>query len=295
MSSSPQIISAVLNVSMKKIFDLSCQLTLASSGKKNWIPALAGMTILLSTLISLPSYAVTSSLPTITVMADNSLSLVVTEIARNYSQTRQEAVNISFLPQQIQQEQISDGAAADVLITSKAAWIDELKMQGLVDIYSQTKLAGDRLVLIGPLDSEVVSQGAGRFPFVDIIKAGGGEPNFLIGNPETLMEGYYSREAMRNLGVADDLEEYTLYLKRLDQMLDMVVSNKAFAVCFYSSVSERKDMKVIDTIPEAAHKPIVYYAVVIAGDNMNQARNFLDYLKSSEVNKLFRQYGFVTD
>mgnify|MGYP001317805100 CR=1 FL=1 len=235
------------------------------------------------------------TLPTVTVMADHSLSMAVSEIARNYSRDKKTIVNTSFVPQKIQQEQINEGAAADILITSKDEWIDELKLQGLIDIHSQTKFAKDRLVLIASVESNIVSQGAGRFPTVEIIKSASGTPIFMLGNPESLMEGVYAKEAMRSLGASDDLEPYTLYVKRLDEMLDMVVKQQAFGVCFYSSVFNRSDLKIIDMIPESAHKPIVYYAAVVASDNMDEARNFLAYLKSTEVRKLLSKYGFVID
>lgn len=251
--------------------------------------------LLLILLFPTISYAGVLNLPTVTVMADNNLSLPVAEIARNYSSNNHIVVNTSFVPQVIQQEQIKEGAAADVVITAKETWIDELKLQGLIDIYSQIKVAGDRLVLIGSYDSQVVSMGAGRFPAFDIIKAIGGEQLFIIANPETLAEGAYSKEALRNLGVANDLEPYTIYIKRRPEIFSMVVQNNAFALCFASSIAERKDIRVIDVIPELAHKPIAYNAVVIAGDNMDAARQFLEYLKTEDAKKIFRKYGFTVD
>lgn len=276
MFSFRKIISAVSSVSMKKI---SCWLLVVSC----WF------------VCALPANADALKLPTVTVMADHPLSIAVSEIARNYSRENQVVVNSSFLPQKIQQEQISGGAAADILITSKAEWIDQLKLQGLIDIHSQTKFARDRLVLIGAKQTEVVSTGAGRFPAFEIIKAGNGEPVFVLGNPEFLMEGIYSKEAMRSFGANDDLEPYTLYVKRLDEMFDMVANQNAFALCFYSSIANRNDIKIIDTLPESSHKPIIYNAVVIASDNMNEARKFLAYLKSAEVRKLLVDDGFVVD
>lgn len=126
------------------------------------------------------------NLPTVTVMADHSLGMVVSEITRNYSREKNVSVNSSFQSQKIQQEQISEGAAADVVITSKLSWIEDLKLQGLTDIYSQTLLARDTLVLISSPDTANIMQSGGRFPWMDIIKVSGGEPNFLLGNPETL-------------------------------------------------------------------------------------------------------------
>ncbi len=244
---------------------------------------------------SFAAYASEPALPSVTVMADHSLGMVVSKIARNYSREKKATVNASFAPQKIQQDQISEGASADILITSKGEWIDELKLQGLVDIHSQTRLAKDRLVLIGPADTSVVSMGAGRFPTVEIINASHGQPVFVQGNPDSLLEGVYSKEAMRSLGAAEDLEAYTVYVKQIDEMLDMVSAQNAYGICFYSSVVARNDIKVIDTLPEASHKPIVYQAVVIASDNMNEARNFLSYLKSNQVRKILDSYGLIVD
>jgi molybdate transport system substrate-binding protein len=257
------------------------------------VVALLAMTVLL--FINATTHASAPTLPTVTVMADHSLGLVVSEIARNYSREKKAIVNNSFAPQNIQQAQISEGASADILITSKGEWIDELKLQGLIDIHSQTRLARDRLALIGPADTDVVSAGAGRFPTVAIIKAGGGQPVFVLANPETLTEGAYAKEALRSLGAAEDLEAYTLYVKRMDEMLDMVSAQNAYGICFYSSVAARTDIKIIDKLPEASHKPIIYQAVVIASDNMDEARNFLEYLKSNEVAKILSRHGLVVD
>lgn len=235
------------------------------------------------------------TLPAVTVMADTSLGIAVTKIARNYSRYNNIVINTSFAPQYVQQEQINEGVAVDIVITAKTAWIDELKQQGLVDIYSKTLLAGDRLALIGAKDTKVVPAGPGRFPALAIIKSGGGDPVFLLGNPQFLMEGSYSKEALRNLGVAEDLEPYTLYVKRLDQMFNMVVNQQAFGICFYSSTTGRTDIKIIDILPESSYKKINYYAVAIAGDNMDEARKFMEYLKTSEVKDIFKGEGFVVD
>ena len=252
------------------------------------------ISILSALFLIAPAHAAVLNLPTVTIMADHNLSLAVTEIARDYSRNNQVVVNTSFTSQEAQQKQISEGSSADILITTKEAWINDLKLQGLVDIYSQFKLASDRLVLIGSSQSSVASQGAGHFPTVDIIKAMNGEPMFLLESPET-PEGAYAKEALRNLGVASDLEPYTLYVKKTEDIFSAVVEKQAFAICFNSSIHERSDTKTIYVIPESAHKPIAYNAVVIAGDNMDEARKFLDYLKSKEVKTIIKNHGLNTD
>ena len=119
----------------------------------------------------------------------------------------------------------------------------------------------------------------------------GGEQAFIVGNPEALPVGIYGKEALRNMDAAADLEPYTLYVKRRDQMLEMAAS-RDYGVFFYSTLAGRPGIRVIDLFPESSYRPIQYYAVVIAGDNMNEARKFLDYLKSAEAKQVLKQNGF---
>ena len=242
-------------------------------------------------LLAAPAFA----LPTVTVMADHSLGIAITRLAREYSRLNQVVVNTSFLPEKTHQAQIIEGGAADILVTQKTSWIDELKTQGLVDVYSQKRIAKNRLALVGPANTDIYANLADAFPIVPIIQAGGGEPSFVVGNPEFLTEGIYTKEALRNLNVADDLGEYTLYVKRLDQMFSMIANNHDYGVFYYSDAKARPDIKIIDTLPESSHKPIEYYAVVVAGDNMNEARKFLSYLQSPEAKKLLKNGGFSVD
>src|SRR4029077_20107524 len=110
------------------------------------IPAFAGMTIIWMAFAN-PAFAL-ASLKSVTVMADGSMSLAIAEIARDYSRDEQIIVNTSFALPKAQEAQITEGAAADVLITPKQAWIDELKTRGLIDIHSPTSVARNRLALV---------------------------------------------------------------------------------------------------------------------------------------------------
>jgi ABC-type molybdate transport system substrate-binding protein len=89
-----------------------------------------------------PAYALNS----VTVMADKSMSVAIAEIARDYSREREVVVNTSFAPPRADEAQIIGGADADVLITPKHAWIDKLKEHGLIDIYSESKVASSGLL-----------------------------------------------------------------------------------------------------------------------------------------------------
>jgi molybdate transport system substrate-binding protein len=248
--------------------------------------------LLLSALAAILLPPAAWAINSVTVMADSSMGNVIAEIARNYSSEYQVVVNTSFIPPAIQEAQINEGGSADVLVTPRQPWIDRLKTQGLIDVYSQSLIARNKMALVGPIDSSLKADLKQKFPVAELINHMDGEQGFVLGNPETLMEGVYGKEALRALGAAEYLEPYTLYIKQLDQMFDMVRKHHSYGLFLYSSTVSRSGIRVLDVLPEYSHTPIDYYGVVIAGENMDEARKFLEYLKGPSARKVLRENGF---
>lgn len=256
--------------------------------RKMMVFALTGLTLVSA---SADAFALGS----VTLLADNNLGIAITRLARDYAAQKNVIVNSSFAPSDAQNMQINEGAAADILITSKESWIDELKTKGLLDISSQISVVRDQLALVGPADSVIDVKLVNRFPVAEIISAIGDDPLFVLPSPETLPEGGFAKEAMRNIGAAYYLEPVTVYLKQRQDMLEMVKNNHAYGVFLNSSVQNNENIKLLDVFPESQHRPIHYYAVVIASDNMENARKFIEYLQSGRAKKIFRDQGFLAD
>lgn len=231
------------------------------------------------------------ALTSITVLADNTMNVAMTELAREYSRTSHVIVNASFATSQEQEKQIFEGGAADILVTPNAKWIDALRMRGVVDVHSGAPVAHNRLVLVGPVNSPLQVSLAKAFPTAAIIEQMASEPNFVIGNPQTQAAGIYGKEALRNMGVLGEMEPYTLYIKPTAEMLEMVTKQHAYGIFLYSTVVGKEGVKILDTFPGHTHQPVVYYAVVIAGENMDEARKFVSYLNSTEAQKILGANG----
>lgn len=233
------------------------------------------------------------AIASINVMADGSLGVAVSEIARNYSREHGVVVNTSFVSPGMQAAQIAEGGAADVLITPLSSWVEELQTQGLVDVYSRVIIAKNQLALVGPQHSPVTVRLDQGFPIVPIIQQLGDDPGFVVGNPEALAEGRYGKEALRNMDAANSLEPYTLYIRNIAEMVDMVANHHAYGVMYASTAAMDPAIKTLDIFPENTHQPIAYHAVVIAGENMDAARAFLAYLQSPEAARVFKNNGFL--
>lgn len=247
--------------------------------------------ILLLILISPQAFA----LETLTVMGSSKINIAITDLTRKYAKYHDVSVNTSFAPEITQEIQITEEGAGDILITPDEEWIEELRVKGVVDINSKILFARDQLVLVGPKDNILTMRPSDPFPVEQILEVTNYEPSFVIGNPETLLEGRYSKEALRNLNVFSELEPYTLYIKDRRQMLDLVANHHAYGLFLYSSVVGRPDIRVIGALPEESYQPINYYAVVVASDNMDAARKFLDYLKSIPAKNILSARGLLSD
>lgn len=233
------------------------------------------------------------ALDSVTVLADGNLGGALANVARSYSRDSNVVVNLSFAAADSQEMQINEGSAADVLITPRQSWIDELKTKGLIDIYSQDNFARDPLALVGPADSAIDAKLINRFPVSEIIRDMHYESLFVMPHPETLPEASAARDAMHGLEAADYMEPYTLYIKRPADMLDMVINQRAYGVFLNSSTRNKTGIKVLDFFPESSHRAFSYHAVVIAGDNMDAARKFIEYLKSKKAQSILKSYGLL--
>ena len=225
--------------------------------------------------------------PSLTVIADNGLNLILPQVARAFTAEHSLSLTFSFATPEEQEEQIADGAAADVLITTRDAFIDTLRGQGLIDIYSQTSFARGLLVFAGAtgspdfnLEEDLATQ---------LIK--NGEPIIAIGNPQTTAEGAAARAALRRLDAAQDLEAFTIYPRSSRALLESLEKEKNYGLVLNHMVMGLKNIRNYGKIPENSYPPIRYIAVVLAGENMGNARNFLQYLGQPEAQKIFQANG----
>lgn len=230
----------------------------------------------------------------ITVVADPSLSLPLTKIARKYSKEKQISVAIAFFPAARQESEFAanEGAAYDVLITPRVKLLESLKQQGMVDIYSEVVVARNRLVLTAAVKNDFHASLANAFPLNDFLTYFQGQPKLLVGNPEAMIEGSIAREALRKQGVLEDLEPYTLYISSLPEMMTMVQDEGKLAFMFESDARQHEGLKIVDHMALGSYEPVSYIGVVLAGDKMEDARAFLDYIRQSAQQDILQSYYF---
>jgi ABC-type molybdate transport system substrate-binding protein len=84
---------------------------------------------------------VDKEIETITVMSDADLAIPLSQISSLFTQGRPISVANNFGDSTQQKKKIEDGESADIFITSQGDLVQQLKIKGLVDVYSIGRIA----------------------------------------------------------------------------------------------------------------------------------------------------------
>lgn len=248
---------------------------------------------MLSCWISLTANALTedNAIPTITVMADRALTVPLTKLASLYSRSHNTSVSVTFAPSFEQTLAIEEGEPANVFISAHPLSFKRLQQQGLFDVYSSKPLIEAKLKLISSSEYEHQLQGFS----IDTLKMLQKEaPDFLIAtaNSAATAEGHYSSQIFKKLRGQMFFSRHSVELQNTEDVLDFVRDNKGFGIILESDASQHSDLKSHTTFDSEWHEPLTFEGVVIAGEEMQTARDFLEYLSTAEAQRLFIKYGF---
>lgn len=258
------------------------------SKSKNTFGKSAVLGALFFTFISWNSYAITPK--TLTIFAEPNLSYALTEIAKTYSKESATIVSVQFGSASDLIDRIEDGEASDLFLSAHKTWIDNLKQKGLVDIYNINHVTDDTLTLITSADNISMPQALDT-KNLDFYEA------LAILNKnrlDLLVDNNLSSLGQHSTYLIDYKKFNSIRLFRKlpeDQtpVLDVISkNNRIYGVVLGSQVSNR--FKVISRLE---NRKIFYQALVVAGDNMDNAREFSNFLKSKKSQKIFRKNGFV--
>ena len=221
----------------------------------------------------------------ILVFAAASLANALEEIAANFETASGTRVAFSFGGSQTLAQQVASGAPADLIIAA-----GEFPVQFLVE---------RDLVLSGPVDLlttklvVAIRQGADRPETLQDL-TGTAFHRIAIAAPDLAPAGTYAREALKELGLWEQVEGKLVFAPDVRATLAYVESGNADAALVYETdarASNRVD--VLDIVPIESYSPIVYPAALIAeAPNENDARLFLKFLSSPQATKTFQSLGF---
>lgn len=223
----------------------------------------------------------------IIVSAAASLKDSLTELEKTYTQ-KNPGVKLlfNFDASGTLQQQIEQGAPADLFISAGKSQFDALNQKNLLVKDSEISLLGNDLVLVVSKDNSDVKS------LQDLTQQS--VQKISIGTPESVPAGKYAQESLINLKLWDILQPKFVPAKDVTQVLNYVETGNVEAGLVYKSDAlDSTKVKVVMTVPADSHKAIVYPAgVVAASKNQQVAGDFLKYLQSDEAQQVFVKYGF---
>ncbi|MFK7692558.1 molybdate ABC transporter substrate-binding protein [Paenibacillus sp. HJGM_3] len=222
------------------------------------------------------------------VSAAASLTDALNEIQTKYERTNDRIrLKFNFGASGALQQQIEQGAPADLFISAAAKNMQALIDKQLVEASRQKPLLLNELVVVVPA--------ADKAPPQMLEQLTGGAVKYLaIGEPQTVPAGTYAKEALTNAKLWDVLQAKIVQGKDVRQVLTYVETGNAEAGFVYKTdaLSSSK-VKTAFVVDPKTYTPVEYPAgIVKATKHDKEADEFYKYLFSKEAQDIFVKYGF---
>ncbi|MDZ8087559.1 MAG: molybdate ABC transporter substrate-binding protein [Nostoc sp. DedQUE12b] len=248
--------------------------------------AIAGLLLAIG-LPLVPSPVIASN-TSILVSAAASLKEALEEIKPLYQQSKSNInINYNFGASGALQQQIEQGAPADIFISAGKKQVDALEQKGLLLPGSRTNLANNRLVLI--VAQDVVGINSFHNLTDNKIK------KIAIGEPRSVPAGQYGEQVLKKLKLYDRLKSKLVFANNVRQVLAAVESGNAEAGLVYATDAKISNkVKVAVAADDKFHSPIVYpVAIIKSSKNTYAAKEFVQFLSGSEAKTVLKKYGFI--
>ncbi|WP_193370472.1 molybdate ABC transporter substrate-binding protein [Pelagibius marinus] len=239
--------------------------------------------------MSTPAGAAEDDKP-VTLFAAASATDAVNEIAEAYAARTGGSIRPVVAASSTLARQISQGAPADLFLSANAKWMDHLAGLQLLQDGSRLPLLSNRLVLIAPADSQLRLRLSPELDLARLL----GNGRLAIGDPNHVPAGIYAREALRNLGLWEQVAAKLAQASNVRAALALVDRGEAVAGIVYetdAAISPR--VRIVDSFPLAASPKIVYPLAIVAGRDRPEVRRVYEFLQSAEATAIFSKHGFT--
>jgi molybdate transport system substrate-binding protein len=226
----------------------------------------------------------------VTIFAAASLKNALDDAAKLYEAKTGDKVVVSYAASSALAKQIESGAPADIFFSADLDWMDYLEKKGLIDVPSRHTLLGNTLVLIAPKDSTVSLTIEKGFPLLEAL---GPDGKLAMASVDSVPAGKYGKAALTYLGVWDMVAPRVAQAENVRAALAYVAKGEApLGIVYGTDARSEPAVRVVGIFPADSH-PKILYPVALLASAKPEARNFLDFLLSSEAAPAFEAQGFL--
>lgn len=225
---------------------------------------------------------------TVTISAAASLTDAIQEVGELFNEENPDIqLDFNFGGSGALQQQISQGAPADIFFSASQSDFDTLVDEGAIDQENSSQLLKNELVLVVPEDKTRVTS------FDNLTSA----ENIAVGTPESVPAGEYAMETFDSMNLTQDLEDKLIYAEDVRAVLTYVERGEVDAGLVYRTDAMTSDkIEIVDATKEDTHTPIEYpVGLINDSENQEAAQAFYEFLQTEEALKVFEDYGFVTE
>jgi len=219
-----------------------------------------------------------------------SLKNALDDANAQYLRQTNKKVVVSYGASPVLARQIENGAPADVFISADLDWMNYVAERKLIKPDTRFNFLGNKLVLVGGVDSKVTLTIARNFPLAQAL--GGGR--LAMADPASVPAGKYGKAALEALGVWSSVADKVAPAPDVRATLVLVARGEApLGIVYQTDAAAEKAVKIIGAFPPETHPPIIYPMALIASSTHPDVAAYVTFLKSDAVKPLFERQGFV--
>jgi molybdate transport system substrate-binding protein len=224
----------------------------------------------------------------ITVAAAADLSAALKEVTATYEKQTGVKVKLSFGASAALTQQIENGAPFDVFFSADMDYPRHLILRGQADARSLYRYAVGKLVLWAPADSPLDVQNKGLKVLTDpSVK------KIAIANPQNAPYGRTAVEAMKQVGLYDQVSDRLVLGENVSQAAQFVESGNAqvgFVALAHALAPSMHGKGKYWQIPDALDQGVI---ILSRSRHKKEAAQFLEFIKTRNAGRVLERYGFT--
>ena len=236
-------------------------------------------------LLAVTAVAHAVDAPSLTVYAASDLAFALKEIAAQFEKATGARVVLVLGSTGNLAKQIEHGAPADVFFAANERFIETLVARGAVIRETRAMYAQGRIVLAVP-------KGTGAPADLRMLR----ESRFRrigIANPAHAPYGTAAEEALRSLGIWDQVRPRLVYGESIRQTLQFLQAGAVDAAIIALSVAAVPEIEWL-AIDPALHRPLNQAAAVVRRSARPElALGFLSFVNGAQGRPIMKRFGFL--
>jgi molybdate transport system substrate-binding protein len=226
------------------------------------------------------------------VAAASDLQFALAEVAEAFTKETEREVKLTFGSSGNFFRQIQQNGPFQLFLSADEQFVFDLTAKGFT-VDDGTLYAVGRIVIIAPHGSPLKADGS--LADLKAALADGRVKKLAIANPAHAPYGRRAEEALRHIGLWDEIKDRLVLGENVSQAAQFATSSDTQGGIIAYSLALSPDVSKLGTyalIPDGWHEPLRQRMVLIKGAG-ETARQFYAFMQGPSARAIMRRYGFA--